>query len=169
MSVLQPWEISPADRLKGRENPVFQDSRVSGQNINMIQIDWNPNRRFLRQFAVLLVLFFAIVGGIQYYHGSRQLGMALAAGGAVIGLLGFALPSFMRVVYVIWMAAIYSIGWVVTHVVLAVGFYLVVTPIGVIMKLCRYDPMQRSFDRSAKSYWKPRGQQQTVERYFKQF
>lgn len=136
----------------------------------MIQIDWNPSRRFLRQFSLLLALLFAIVAAILHFnYGSTQLAIALAVIGTVIGLAGFVLPSFMRVVYVIWMAAIYPIGWLVTHLVLAIGFYLVVTPIGITMKLCGYDPMQRSFDGSAKSYWKPRRRPQTVERYFKQF
>ena len=136
----------------------------------MIQIDWNPSRRFLRQFSVLFVLFFAIVAAIQHFqYDSTRLAIALAAFGTAIGLAGFALPSFMRVVYVIWMAVVYPIGWIVTNLVLAIGFYLVVTPIGITMKLCGYDPMQRSFDGSAKSYWKPRRQRQSVERYFKQF
>ena len=68
----------------------------------MIEIDWNPSRRFLRQFSLLLVLFFAIVAAIVHFHyGSTQLAIALAVFGTVIGLTGFALPSFMRVVYVI--------------------------------------------------------------------
>ena len=33
----------------------------------MIAIDWNPTHRFLRQFAGLFVLFFAIIGAVRFY------------------------------------------------------------------------------------------------------
>ena len=52
----------------------------------------------------------------------------------------------------------YPIGWVVTHVVMALIFYLVVTPLGVIMRLCGRDPMERRWlDRRAKTYCGNRG------------
>ena len=53
--------------------------------------------------------------------------------------------------------------------ILAVVYYLVLFPIGLILRLRGYDPMQRRFDRSAKSYWTPREQEEGTERYFKQF
>jgi hypothetical protein len=63
----------------------------------------------------------------------------------------------------------YPIGWVVTHVIMALIFYLVVTPIGVIMRLTGRDPMERAFDRGAKTYWKPRRSDPSSARYFRQY
>jgi hypothetical protein len=46
---------------------------------------------------------------------------------------------------------------------------LVITPIGVIMRVCGYDPMQRRCDRNAETYWKRRENQDDTKRYFKQY
>jgi hypothetical protein len=67
------------------------------------------------------------------------------------------------------MAAVFPIGWLVSHLLLAAIYYLVVTPIGVMMRVCRYDPMQRRFDRQAATYWKPRRNTDDPQRYFKQY
>ena len=61
------------------------------------------------------------------------------------------------------------IGWILSSVVLAVLYYLVLTPIGVLLRLTGYDPMKRRFDRTAKTYWLPRNSDTETERYFKQF
>jgi hypothetical protein len=53
--------------------------------------------------------------------------------------------------------------------VMALIFYLVVTPVAVIMRLVGRDPMERTFDRSAKTYWKPRRTDPSSTRYFRQY
>jgi len=42
-----------------------------------------------------------------------------------------------------------------TRVILSLTFYLVLTPMGLIMKIFGRDPLNRRFDESAKSYWVP--------------
>jgi hypothetical protein len=64
----------------------------------------------------------------------------------------------------------WPIGFVVSHVVLALVYYLVLTPIGLAMRVFGYDPMRREFDRSAESYWIARDTAEIkAERYFRQF
>ncbi len=136
----------------------------------MIEIQWNPQRRFLRWFAVLFVVFFAILGAIQYYR-SEELPLAIICwvGGGVIGTIGYFAPGFMRAVYLGWMIAVFPIGWLVSHLLLACVFYLAILPTGLIMKLCGNDPMQRDFDRDAKTYWQARSGRRSPRRYFRQF
>ena len=57
--------------------------------------------------------------------------------------------------YVGWMDASWPMGWVFSHVLLGVTYYLVITPIGLILRLLGKDPMRRRFDREAKTYWIP--------------
>jgi hypothetical protein len=52
---------------------------------------------------------------------------------------------------------------------MAIIFYLVVTPVGIIMRLTGRDPMERAFDRTAKTYWKPRRTDPDSARYFRQY
>ena len=61
------------------------------------------------------------------------------------------------------------IGWTISHAVLALLYYLLFTPIGLIIRLFGRDPMQRRLDRSAATYWVPHNQDRDAGRYFRQF
>ena len=61
------------------------------------------------------------------------------------------------------------IGWVSSHVLMACLFYLVVAPIGAVMRIFGYDPLARRFDRSRKTYFTRRDHPSELSRYFKQF
>jgi hypothetical protein len=136
----------------------------------VVEINWNPSPKQLRVFSMLQVIFFAIVAAWLHYGTSyERTATIVLVVSLVVGVVGFAWPPPMRVVYVVWMAIVFPIGWTVSHVVLAVLFYLVITPIAIIMKLCRYDSMQRKFDRQAATYWKRREPNDDTSRYFKQF
>jgi hypothetical protein len=61
----------------------------------------------------------------------------------------------------------FPIGWTISHVLMA-DYYLVVTPIGLIMRALKRDPMQRAFDRQAEAVDRPPKDENTG-RYFRQF
>jgi hypothetical protein len=137
----------------------------------LIQINLNPSRRELRQFAAgWFPAFFAIVGGLVLYH-TRSLALAGAvwAPAALLAVAGFFMPTAARWVYVGWMVAAYPIGWLVSHLLLAMVYYGVLTPIGLAMRLCGRDPLCRNRDPSATTYWVPRDKCDDPERYFRQF
>jgi hypothetical protein len=136
----------------------------------MIEINWNPSHKELRVFSVLIVPFFAIVAWILYDKtGSLTVAFTTFGIAAIVGIAGFFLPKQMRIVYVVWMAAVMPIGWVVSHLVLGFAFFLVITPIGLLMRLIGHDPLQREFDKDATTYWISRPTNQESKRYFRQF
>lgn len=135
----------------------------------LLEVNWRPSARQLRWFALALAV---IVGGLATIRAERAhslLAMVVAVTAVVVGLVGVWRPSFVRPVYLAWMTAAYPIGWVVSHTLL-VGIYLViVTPIGLVMRALRHDPMQRMFDRSTASYWVRREEVPNHSRYLQQF
>jgi len=78
-------------------------------------------------------------------------------------------PSLRRPMFVGWMYAAYPLGFIVSHVLLGLVYFGVVTPIGLLLRAVGHDPMTRRFDRSAKTYWIAREQTRDVRRYFRQF
>jgi hypothetical protein len=136
----------------------------------MIRIERNPTRRQLRLFGLSLLLFFGLLGGILWWKtGSHMEAAVFWAIGLVGPVLGEVWPSGLRIIYLAISYATFPIGWGVSHIILALVYYLVLFPIGLILRLRGYDPMHRRFDRSAKSYWAPREREEGTERYFKQF
>ena len=67
-----------------------------------------------------------------------------------------------RVVASLWAAV------AMPYVVLAIVYFLALTPIGLTMRLFRHDPLSRRLDPQAKSYWKPRSAAKSAEDYFNQ-
>jgi hypothetical protein len=73
----------------------------------------------------------------------------------IAGLLwlpALVMPGLLRPVYTTWMKIGHAIGWVNTRIILGVLFYLLVLPMGLVMRLFGKDPMAREKDKSASSY-----------------
>jgi hypothetical protein len=136
----------------------------------MIRIEHHPSRRQLAVFGLLWLVFFGILGGMAWWRtGSLATAGALGVIGAAIPVAGLLWPEVLRIVYLLTSYATFPVGLVVSFVILAVVYYLVLTPIGLVLRLTGYDPLHRRFDRRATTYWTPREQEETLERYFKQF
>ncbi|HYC57685.1 MAG TPA: SxtJ family membrane protein [Candidatus Binatia bacterium] len=136
----------------------------------MIEIDWNPPRKTLRQFGLLCLLIFGgVAASIWFKNGELTLGAELFGAAALIGgVLGIAAPQALRPIFVGWMVAAFPIGWTISHLLLGAIYYLLLTPLGLIMRALGYDPMHRAFDRQASSYWIEH-EKADVGRYFRQF
>lgn len=66
--------------------------------------------------------------------------------------LALVVPQALIFVYKPWMKFGAIAGWINTRIILAVLFYLVVAPTGLVMRLLGKDPMARKFDKSSASY-----------------
>ena len=134
-----------------------------------MDINWKPAPRELRLFAALLVVFSGIVAGLAYHNTSQVwLAASIVVAAGIVGAAGLIQPTWMRPIYVAWMIAAFPIGWVISHLLLAGVFYLLFTPIGLVMRLAGNNPLQRRFDSAAESYWIPRKSAKTPGRYFRQ-
>lgn len=149
--------------------------------------------RRLQLLGLLIPLGFASIWGFEYLAHTQLGGVfvkkytvlglakpvgdgsqwAVLAAVAAIGLLGMfamlASSALATRLYRGWMFAALPIGWVISHVILGAVYYLVITPIGLILRAVGNDPMQRRIDRAAATYWIPHTQQTDSSRYFRQF
>ncbi len=139
--------------------------------MSIVQINRDPSPRQLNQFGFVwlgFMTFFGIVAWFRLGYPGLARGLWLAA--VAVPIIGWLAPAFMRLVFVGMSYLAWPIGFVVSHLVLAAVYYLVLTPIGLVVRLLGYDPMRRRFDREAASYWVERPPT-AVEprRYFRQF
>ena len=114
------------------------------------------DRAQLRNFGL-------IVGGI---FGAIGLWPAIVRGGnARLWVVGLAValilpalvaPRALAPAHRAWMALGHALGWINTRVVLGLIFFGLITPMGLVLRLARRDPMQRTFDPDATTYRVPR-------------
>src|SRR5947207_1868237 len=126
-------------------------------------IPWGPGDRTLRQFGGLLVLSAAAAAWLR----EELRGPALVA--AMVGTTGLLRPGALRPLYVGWMLAVFPVSWLASRLLLALLFYGLVTPVGLLFRLAGRDALRRRRGREESSYWQPRGEGTDSLRYFRQF
>jgi len=135
----------------------------------MIDINWHPSRRELRQFAGLWLGVFGLIGVWKLYRSGGAAGGPWVITAVGLGVPGLIWPILVRPVYVGWMALAFPIGWTVSHLLLGLIYFGVITPIGLILRATGTDPMQRCFEPDAATYWVEHRTGDDKSRYFRQF
>jgi hypothetical protein len=133
-------------------------------------IQFDPPRKVLRQFAGLCLIFF---GGWALWEilgrGRTGFGGVLALLAVTIGPLGLIRPEWVRFIYVGWMVLAFPIGWTISQLILLAMFFGLFTPIGLTFRLLGRDTLRRARRPELESYWEPKPASTDLRRYFKQF
>jgi hypothetical protein len=145
----------------------------------MLDINLNPPKKDLRNFGFVALVAFALIGGLVYWkrglfgfdlgEATETVSYVLWGLGLLSGLFSLAMPAANRALYVTLTVITYPIGFVVSHVVMAVIFFVIITPVGLLFRVLGRDPLHRKLDRSAESYWEPHVARKDKASYFKQF
>ena len=106
----------------------------------------------LRKFGLVVGGVFALLGVIFFLrHKAHWPYFVWPSVGLMV--LGAVLPRVLKWVYLAWMALAVVLGFVVSHVLLTLFFFLIMLPIGLIARLAGKDFLSLKLDRAAKSYW----------------
>jgi hypothetical protein len=131
------------------------------------ELPLKPTPRVLRQFAAgWLVCFLALAfrfGVLKHSHAGE-----IPALISLAGILGLVVPRALHWPFVVLTIAAFPIGWLVTQLVLALMFYVVLTPLALVFRWRRRDMLQLRRHDSG-TYWSTREEQPPPEKYLKQF
>ncbi len=140
------------------------------------EVNWNPDTAARRTFGKSLMigfpclaLVFLAVGWLRGEGADVSFALKLGGIGAGTGLLFYAVPAVAGPFYVLWYGLACCIGLVVGNVVLALLFYVLVTGIGLLKRLGGGQPIRKTPDPQAKTYWFEAPPTSNPGRYFSQF
>ncbi len=111
-----------------------------------------------RAFGLMFAAVFTVITIVAWLGFDTRLYWALGTA-AVFLLISLAAPGLLMPLNRLWAAFAARLGHVSNHVILGAFFYLFVLPAGLIIRLLGRDPLHRSFDDKARSYWTPVGRQ----------
>lgn len=131
-------------------------------------IDRDPGARTLRQFRVVLSVGALVIAVVLWLTARPAAATYVAISGAVLVLCSW-LPRVGRWSYVAWMALGLALGRITSPVILGVVWLLVLTPLGLLLRLTGRDAMQRRYRPKSESYWQEHAQVSEPKRYFRQF
>jgi hypothetical protein len=106
----------------------------------------------LRKFALTMFCALGILGAILVWR-KRDIGFVLWGMGTAGLLIAWVRPRVLNLVYKYWMKLAMVLGLISSHVILALLYYLVVTPLGLVMRLLGKNPLVLQPDKGLKSYW----------------
>ena len=138
------------------------------------ETNWKPGTHELRSFGKIIATGFPIVAALLgaslwlRSHVWPAWTLWLGGIGLITGIACMLAPRAVRPLYLAWMALGCCIGFVVSNVVLAAIYFLVVTPIGLALRLAGRDPLQRGIEHGRVSYWEDVQKTGDAERYFRQ-
>lgn len=113
-----------------------------------------------RDFGLLVGSIFCALGAWWSYRGRHgAVGPTVLVLGGGLVLLGALAPKALRYPYRFWMALAEALAFVMTRVILAIVFFGIVTPIGLLRKAVGGDPLRRRA-KPASSYWWPYSKRQ---------
>ena len=167
----------------------------------LVEIEWHPTDRQLRVFGVSGLLasvagafILSFVWGVAIFWA-----ILVLAAGAAIFLCSLTSMKVTRVLYVALTIVGMPVGLVVSLILLAAFYFLLLTPLALVFRLIGRDPLCRSWrghlalappaqhrrrglgergqdglatqgrDALATSYWMPHKSNEDTERYFHQF
>ena len=144
-----------------------------------VEIDFHPEEDTLRRFGFIALGGFGLLAAAAYtetFLFSFGLGAAripVAAGllglGVLATLLSLVAPRANRFIFVGLSLVAFPIGFVISHVLLAVLFFLVITPVALVFRLQRRNELRLGTDPGTVSYWSDSHPPRSSDSYFRQF
>ena len=108
-----------------------------------------------RSFGIVFAAVFTIIGVWPLLAGAEVRGWSLAVAAAFAGA-ALLRPGLLAPLNRLWFRFGLMLNRAVSPVVMALLFYLVITPVALCMRLAGKDPLRLKYDPKGASYWIPR-------------
>ena len=129
----------------------------------------STDKREIRKFGLIAFIFFGILCGLAIWR-AKEIAVCLFGLLSLLGFCFFFLPELLRPVYYKWLSIAHVIGRIITLIVLALAYYLLMTPAALIKRLFGGRPLPVKPNKEVSSYWVAREEPvQPKERFLKRY
>ena len=119
-----------------------------------------------REFGLIVGGVFVLLGSWWFYRGKlHSAAYVFTVLGAVLILFGVIAPRLLVIPRKLWMKLAEVMSYVSSRIILAIVFFLVLTPIGLVKRAMGWDPLQRRAG-SRDSFWQPYPERQRNPRHY---
>lgn len=129
----------------------------------------STDTKAIRKFGLIALIFFGCLSALGLWK-EKSLPFYLFGLLSALGLGFIIIPNTLRPVYIGWLKTAHFLGRVVTTLILALAYYLVITPSALIKRIFGGTPLPVRPDKKSSSYWVTRAESaQPKERYIKRY
>jgi hypothetical protein len=139
------------------------------------EVNWSPGLKERRKFALSLIIgvpclaaVFALIHRVAH-HVWKPSFLWLGVIGLGVGVVLWLLPRIARPFYVVWYFFACCMGIVMGNLLFIVFFYLVFTPLGLLLRATGRKAFTKGLDRNQPTYWRDAEKGVDLKRYYRQF
>lgn len=107
----------------------------------------------LRSFGLTVGGAFIVLGGLLLWWGHSNAAEILGTLGVLLSSLGPLWPKILYYPYRGWMCFAFALAWFNTRLILSLVFYLLITPVGLLLRLLGKRPLDLRWEPDRESYW----------------
>ncbi|PIW69226.1 MAG: hypothetical protein COW08_08235 [Ignavibacteriales bacterium CG12_big_fil_rev_8_21_14_0_65_30_8] len=112
-------------------------------------------KKDLKKFGLSVgIVLFLISVLLYWFEQSSYLIFGII--GLSLIILALVFPKILKPLNKIWMSIAVILGWFMSRVILIILFYIILTPIGIILKIFRKKFLNLKIDKSTDTYWEYR-------------
>ena len=112
----------------------------------------DSGKKEIKKFAYTVGAVLILIGAALLFFDKTSWTIFASIGGLLVAL-GLTVPGLLKPVQKVWMALALVMGFFMSRVILALVFYIVLTPISFIAKLFNKRFLELKIDRNRQSYW----------------
>jgi len=112
----------------------------------------NLDKKSLKNFGMTMGIAFLVIT-LLFYLRHKQAGLYTSIISLLLFISAYGSPNLLKPIYIFWMRLAFVLGWINTRLILLVMFYLIFTPIGLVMRLFGMDLLHRRIETNKDSYW----------------
>ena len=123
------------------------------------------DKKSLKKFGEKSAIGFLIIGAILFLLRKELYIYSLIAAG-FFELLALTFPKALKYISIASFKIAEPISWVASRIIFSIFFFLIVTPIGIIMRLTGKDPLSRKIEKEANTYWLLKEEKEYDQKHF---
>jgi hypothetical protein len=112
----------------------------------------DTGKKEVRNFGLLFAVLCALAGAYMTWRVKPAAWVAFTLSGLFL-LTGLFLPRVLGPVYRAWMRFAALLAWFNTRLLLSLFYYLILTPLGLLMRGIGKDLLHQRVDRTVGTYW----------------
>ena len=110
------------------------------------------NKTEHKKFAIGLAVILTVIACVQWYLDVQIYLFVLVVACAVL-ITGLLFPVVIKPVFILFSYIGFVMGWIMTRVILSLLYYLVFTPIGLLLRVMGKKMLDTTFKDTKESYW----------------
>jgi hypothetical protein len=137
----------------------------------LVSLNLKPSQKQLKDFGFISLIMFFVIGLLLL-----GLGKVPAKGFMIFGLVGIVLFILSRIsvalikpIYLGMIVLTYPMGWLLSHLMMALFYYGIITSVALFFRLINRDPLCRRYEPDADTYWMRCKKKRPLKDYFRQF